>query len=238
MKGILLTGTLALLVTSVATPVQAFTVDLGTGTNLEGWQISNDGGASYLSPTARPGSDALWPDPFGVPGVWQGMFEFFVPDDVENASLSIFDIGVDDRVVLTLNGIPIPGANDVIFGNIGSGVHDFGDGRGPVPFEFTGSENWLQANPDPLVTSANFIYGGVNQLIAYVNNTNTGDPTALPVDEVEITAFFMKAEVNAEPKRPVPEPGSLISLLGLGVMAGIGKLGQGMRRKHIDHRAS
>ncbi|MBP0006900.1 hypothetical protein [Roseofilum sp. Belize Diploria] len=219
-------GASTLLVASMATPAQAFMVDLGTGTSLEGWQISNDGGASYISPTARLDSNALWPDPFGTPGVWQGMFEFFVPDDVENVSLSIFDIGVDDRVVLSLNGTVIPGANAVIFGSVGSGVHDFGDGRGPVDFEFTGSSNWLKG--DPLVTSENFIYGGVNQLIAYVNNTNTGDPAALPVDEVELTAFFMQAEVNGDPKAPtsVPEPSSFISLLGLSVMAGLCKLGK------------
>lgn len=197
-------------------PASAFEYDFSTSTNLSAWQVSVDNGTSFSPSQVNPDSpDLLWPKPFGEPGVWLGMFEFFLPEDAQDVSLSFFDIAADDRVVFSLNGDLIAGSDHVIFGSTGMGIHDFGDGNGAVPFNFSNS-NWESENPEPLVVTTGFILGEMNRLIAHMNNTGTGDPSAPATDQGNLTAMYTNGKVSYTTKQAaetkVPEPGLALSL--------------------------
>jgi hypothetical protein len=192
-------------------------IDFSTNVDAAAWQVSSDGGLSYIPNTSV---NSVSPGILGTPGVWQGLFEFFLPADIASAEMSIFNLVVDDRIVMSLNGNIIPGADAVIFGNGGVGIHDFGDGAGSVAYDFVGSPRWKQPDPYQVVVSSGFIFGGTNQLIAYVNNTGTGNPTAQPTNAGLSTAFGISGSITTskvEKKLSIPEFSSAMSLLGLGI---------------------
>lgn len=201
----------SLMMTS-ATPATAFEYDFGTRTNRDAWQISVNNGESF-SP---------WPEQLGTPGVWLGLFEFFLPEEAQDVNLSFFNIGANDRVVFSLNGNLIPESAHVIFGGTGMGIHDFGDGNGAVPFNFANT-NWQSANPSPLTLTDGFVLGGINRLIAHMNNTGTGDPSAPATDRGLSTAMYAEGKITysvSSEDTKVPEPSMVLSfgLLGLALI--------------------
>jgi|GEM_PF-2099965 len=191
-------------------PASAVTFNFGTSTNAGNWQVSADGGQSYR-PNEATNTDLVTPGILGTPGVWQAVYEFTLPEYATAAELIINRLGADDRIVLSLNGSIITEANDLIFDGSGSGIHDFGDGNGPVPFEFSGTD-WTQPDSEIVLTSG-FKFGEVNQLIAHVNNTGNGNPNALPTSDGLNTAFRVEGLVQVTDYFEPPD-GSLVFVKG------------------------
>jgi hypothetical protein len=208
-------GVVTSLLAIATLPASAFEYDFGTRTNLSAWQVSVDNGASFSpSQVYQNSPHELWPKPFGEPGVWLGMFEFFLPENAEDINLSFFGIGANDRVVFSLNDDLIAGSDHVIFGSTGMGIHDFGDGNGAVPFNFA-STNWQSEDPDPLVVTEGFILGGMNRLIAHMNNTGVSNPAAPATNTGLETAMYVDGKVTysvTPDETKVPEPGLALSL--------------------------
>jgi hypothetical protein len=116
-------------------------------------------------------------------GAWYADYSFAIPRRAHDITFDFFDLGVDDRAVLLLNGSAL--GNATIFGATGAGQHTFAPGEAASPFTFTqttegevsGDDNslFIVGDKDPR--------GKENVLRLSVNNTGNTYPgsTAIPL---------------------------------------------------------
>ena len=198
-------------------------LDLGTAGNAANWFIT--GAGATASPAFQvaangPGEISLTSNalPDGIfvgggslakfNGCWYADEFFSVPSYASNVRLAFDSLYGNDRAVLTLNGTIIGDGNYTGF--TGPGVMAFSPGSLDVVYTFTGTKSGI-------VTSG-FVFGGVNNLRLIINNTGV-----VPMDAP--TATFngggdgTDASVNITLTYSVPEPSSLVLLLGCGAIS-------------------
>lgn len=136
-------------------------------------------------------------------GVWIADLTFFLPTNAVNIALNTSSMAVDDKALLTLNGVDF--ANALVFGGTGAGIFTR-DG--------TNYENVVFANTQAVSVTNGFILGGLNTLRVYVNNTDTTDPNALATTFTFPTAHTgldLSGSVTFDvAAQGVPEPASAV----------------------------
>lgn len=142
--------------------------------------ISSSDGTSWSRSNGGTGTSM----PVGGPGVWNSVYTVAIPPGATNISFALSTFGVDDKGVVQLNGSTIGDA--VIFiangGAAGVGTFDFGDGGGNQPYTYVGF------TPDGAVSLPD---GTTNfELIAYVNDTGSSNPSSVPFPTVTVASSF------------------------------------------------
>ena len=98
-------------------------------------------------------------------GFWYADIAFTIPQGATNMALHIVALGVDDRVVVELNGQPVTSAGTTA---AGSGYMTFTDHGANQPYRFL-----YASGPEHRRAHQGF-QAGVNDLRLIVNNTNSG----------------------------------------------------------------
>ena len=142
-------------------------VTAGNVTNVTPWQFGTRltvTSNSFSTGAFLPGGSYASFD-----GFWTARYTFFMPSGASNAMLLYSNLYADDRVVFTLNGIPIGATGTKTFTGTKSGFMFFTDSGSFDAFQFTSTNSAvIGAN-----TSA-FVIGGTNVLQAVMNNTRAG----------------------------------------------------------------
>jgi hypothetical protein len=204
---------------------QADTVDIGTA-NAANWTVTADGstfaafelgGAVTMTSTGN----SLGASPIDLTkfdGVWLAKLTFTFPADAINIALNTTSLLADDKLVVSLNGTDI--GNALVGGGTGAGTF----------FRNGASESVVYSGNQALSVSSGFVLGGTNNLIVYVNNTDTTDPNAAPSNfafPTADTAFELAGAVtySESAQSAVPEPQSALWFgLGGAILAGVRRL--------------
>lgn len=154
----------------------------------------------------------------GVPSFYTANFDFVLPTNFTDASLTITQLYADDRGVVRLNGGDIFAAG--LLGFLHTGSFDFNDGNGAVPyyFEDVGVQN--------VVVASGFVAGS-NSLRLLINDTGNGIFGVLangPNGPSGTTGYNFAAHVDYRLREidAVPEPESwALMILGFGAVGGM-----------------
>ena len=222
----------ALALVTLAPAAFADTIDLSTFTGnwtLTGAGATNavadvlgNGGISFTSNARRTGTFVNGASLAAFDGFWTASISFFLPADV-NVFGSFSNLIADDRVVLYFNGnvigdggLGIPASGSTL------GKMELTDGGGDQPFTFDSTDSSGSG-------SNGFILGGVNTLVAVINNTGSGvaGSTKTFGGDGDAAGFRVQASVRFT---PVPEPAGLSVLLGAGLVALVGRHARQRRR--------
>ena len=147
----------------------------------------------------------------GGPGVWNSAFAASIPAGSTSISFTLDSFGVDDKGVVELNGVNIGDA--VIFqtngGAAGAGTFDFGGGN--AAYTFVG---FTPGASTPLADGT-----AAFNLIGYVNDTGTSNPSAAPLQVAGPTGFnfFGTLTYDTGPDSVLPIPA--LSGIGLALLA-------------------
>ncbi|HEV3333472.1 MAG TPA: hypothetical protein VG096_20955 [Bryobacteraceae bacterium] len=205
----------AMAVLSLVPVASADMIDGSTGTGA--WTVSGagatnatadvlgSGAISFTSNGRRTGTFVNGASLAAFDGYWTASFTFFLPSTATDVSGSFSNLFADDRVVLFFNG------NEIGDGGIGipasgsvAGQMELTDGGGDQPFTFASSDSAGSG-------SGGFILGGVNTLLAVINNTGSGvtGTTKTFLGDGDGSVFRLQAEVTF-----APEPAGLSTLVG------------------------
>jgi hypothetical protein len=209
----------ALLLTLDSGPIaKAGQIDIGTST--ASWTVTGAGaagatpykvadGITISSDRGRNGTFVTGGSLANFSGYWYGEYDFTLPSDATNISLTYSNLYVDDRVVVELNGTDI--GSWYLNPTTTSGVMEFAPASGNTPYTFTNGVAYGSGS-----ATSGFIVGGLNTLKLIVNNTddvNPMTPTRSFQDDAAVTYVQLDGGVTF-----LPEPATL-SLLALGGLA-------------------
>jgi hypothetical protein len=200
---------------AVAPLASATTIDFSSSSG--GWTVSGAGvtnatpfilgnGALSLSDNGhRTGTFVPGASAPAFDGFWTATFSFFLPASATDEIATLVSLGADDRVVLFLNGnevadggLGIPASGDI------AGKMEFTDGGGDQPFTFNGADSSGSG-------SGGVILGGINTLVAVLNNTGSGvtGTTKTYAGDGDGAIFRIQGNITY-----VPEPSGISMLFG------------------------
>lgn len=135
----------------------------------------------------------------GGPAVWNSRFVTTIPAGATGISFTLDTFGTDDKGVVRLNGTTIGDA--VIFlsngAAAGAGTFDFGLGGGNQAYTYVGFTPGAATSLPDGTTSFT--------LVVYMNDTNSGDPSAPPLPSTYISSFALSGTLRYSlPQAPVP----------------------------------
>ena len=197
----------------------AVSINIGTALNASSWTIDSDGftftafqDGSAITVTST--GNRLGSTPLNLStwdGVWKATLTFILPAGATNVALNTTAILPDDKLILALNGADF--ADHMVFDTTGPGTF----------FRNGASESVTYTNSQTVSLTSGFILGGVNTLVAYINNTDTADPNAPPSNfqfDAAATALTLGGAVTFDvPTSGAPEPGVLLlTAAGLAAM--------------------
>ena len=201
------------------TEAAAVSINIGTALNAGSWTIDSDG---FTFPAFQNGNaitvtstgNRLGTTPLNLStwdGVWKATLTFALPSNATNVALNTTGIAPDDKLILALNGADF--ADHLVF-----------DGSGPGTFFRNGaSEGVIYTSSQAVSLTSGFILGGLNTLVAYINNTDSAAPNAPPSNfqfDAAATALTLVGTVTFDvPASGAPEPGVLLlTAAGLGAL--------------------
>ena len=214
LKLVLLCGAATVALT-LAPAASATTIDFSTSNGA--WTVSGAGatdatpflfpsGAISLSNNGHSsGTFVTGGSAAAFDGFWTASFSFFLPATATDAIGTLVSLTADDRVVLYVNGnLAADGGLGIPPGGSIAGKMEFTDGGGDQPFTFDSSDSSGSG-------SGGFILGGINTLVAVINNTGSGvtGTTKTFAGDGDGATFRIQGSVTY-----APEPTGISMLLG------------------------
>jgi hypothetical protein len=201
----------------------AVMLDLGTPGNAAIWRITAAGAVqapSFQTNVNRNGSISITNNSLvsgnfvqgasasNYNGFWIAQSDFVIPSGATSVQLQFSQLWANDRVVLSLNGVPI--GNATFGGGTGVGLMKLDESGSDVPYTFS------ELNAGTITSGFNI--GGINTLRMTINNTgiNFQSPTVAAAFANDGTVANLQTATLSY--MPVPEPSSFLLLVGLGLV--------------------